>query len=183
MFGATAITSSTANRLASTATPDVLDNILFTLGTSKDIAQLLRTATLTANTALTNVLIGTPVTPALAANSLIVSNVTADGDMLFAVNDGGHSQGLIWLDGDTATLNFPLGATSGGDVTMADAKNIILNTTTGTKIGTATNQKLGFFNVAPVIQASHIANSAGDDATAVNAILVVLENLGLTASA
>ena len=32
--------------------------------------------------------------------------------------------------------------TAGGDITMADAKNIVLNTSTGTKIGTATNQKL-----------------------------------------
>jgi hypothetical protein len=39
-----------------------------------------------------------------------------------------------------------------GSITMADAKNIILNTTTGTKIGTATNQKIGFFNATPVVQ-------------------------------
>lgn len=32
------------------------------------------------------------------------------------------------------------------------AANIITDTTTGTKIGTATNQKLGFFNATPVIQ-------------------------------
>jgi len=85
---------------------NILDNILFTHGTDGDIASLLRSATLTANTALTNVLIGTPVTPALAANSLIVSNVTADGDILFAVNDGGNSKGLFWLDGSAGTVNF-----------------------------------------------------------------------------
>jgi hypothetical protein len=32
------------------------------------------------------------------------------------------------------------------------AKNIITDTSTGTKIGTATNQKLGFFNATPIIQ-------------------------------
>ena len=35
---------------------------------------------------------------------------------------------------------------------MADAANIALNTTAGTKIGTATAQKLGFWNATPVIQ-------------------------------
>ena len=31
-------------------------------------------------------------------------------------------------------------------------KNLILGTTTGTKIGTATSQKLGFYNATPVVQ-------------------------------
>ena len=34
----------------------------------------------------------------------------------------------------------------------------------------------------PASRAAHIANSAGDDAVAVNAILVVLENLGFVAT-
>jgi hypothetical protein len=38
------------------------------------------------------------------------------------------------------------------------AKNIVTDTTTGTKIGTATNQKLGFYNKAPVIQQASAAN-------------------------
>jgi len=42
--------------------------------------------------------------------------------------------------------------------------------------------KFGFFGASPVAQAAHIANTAGDDATAVNAILVVLENLGFIAT-
>ena len=39
-----------------------------------------------------------------------------------------------------------------GDITLADAKNIVVNATTGTKIGTATNQKLAFYNSAPLAQ-------------------------------
>lgn len=54
-------------------------------------------------------------------------------------------------------------------ITMADATNIVLNTTTGTKIGTATGQKLGFFNATPVIQ------QTGNISTA-------LSNLGLVTS-
>lgn len=44
--------------------------------------------------------------------------------------------------------------TINGGITMGDAKNIALNTTTGTKIGTATSQKLGFFNATPIVQCS-----------------------------
>lgn len=51
-----------------------------------------------------------------------------------------------------ATFDTSQNLTLVGSVTMADAKNFILNTTTGTKIGTATSQKLGFFNAAPVVQ-------------------------------
>ena len=47
------------------------------------------------------------------------------------------------------------GVTINGDhLTMADAQNIIVNATTGTKIGTATTQKIGFYNVTPVVQPS-----------------------------
>lgn len=44
------------------------------------------------------------------------------------------------------------------------------------------DDKLGFYSATPVTQASHITDTGGDDATAVNAILVVLENLGLVAA-
>jgi hypothetical protein len=39
-----------------------------------------------------------------------------------------------------------------GDTQITDAKNVVLGTTTGTKLGTATTQKLGFFNATPVVQ-------------------------------
>lgn len=42
--------------------------------------------------------------------------------------------------------------------------------------------KLGFFATAPQTRPAHIDNSAGDDATAVNAIIAALETLGLVAS-
>lgn len=50
---------------------------------------------------------------------------------------------------------FPAaGGTISGNVTIADGINVILDSTTGTKIGTATTQKLGFFNKDPVVQGS-----------------------------
>ena len=61
------------------------------------------------------------------------------------------------------------GGTFTGSVTMTDATNIIAGTTTGTKIGTATTQKLGFFNATPIVQPT------GD-------VITALTNLGLVAS-
>lgn len=46
------------------------------------------------------------------------------------------------------------------DLTMADGKNIATNTTTGTKFGTATGQKIGFWNATPVIQPAHADQAA-----------------------
>lgn len=43
------------------------------------------------------------------------------------------------------------GPTFSGNITL-NAQSIVTDTTTGLKIGTATNQKLGFFNVTPVVQ-------------------------------
>lgn len=42
--------------------------------------------------------------------------------------------------------------------TIGDANDIALGTTTGTKIGTATTQKLGFYNATPVVQPTAVAN-------------------------
>lgn len=53
----------------------------------------------------------------------------------------------------------------------------------GTVIGQSATDKVGFYGATPVVQAAHIAD-ATDTASAltrINAILVVLENLRLTA--
>jgi len=106
-----------------------LDDVPLEFGTDSDIVELLRSATLTANTALTGVLIGTPVTPALAADSLIISNVTANGDILIAGNDGGNSRSFFFADVSTGVLNLckigtPGSATAAGDVYTAGALEI-----------------------------------------------------------
>lgn len=51
-------------------------------------------------------------------------------------------------------------ATAG--LTMAEAYDLVTGTTTGTKIGTGTTQKIGFWNTAPVVQLAAVADvSAG----------------------
>jgi hypothetical protein len=67
------------------------------------------------------------------------------------------------------------------DINLAEASNIVVGTTTGTKIGTATSQKLGFFNKAPVVQPSaytptnvNADRSYNADSTNINEIADVL---------
>jgi len=80
------------------------DNVGDAFGDDEDFVIVLNTAANDANAAITDVLEGTPVTPALATNSAILSNTTTDGDILFAVSDGGHSKGLLKLDGSEGVV-------------------------------------------------------------------------------
>ena len=69
-------------------------------------------------------------------------------------------------------------------VTLGDANDIAVGTGTGTKIGTATTQKIGFFNKAPVVQPTAVAD-ATDAATVItqlNALLSRMRDLGLIAT-
>lgn len=68
------------------------------------------------------------------------------------------------------TLNIT-GTSTLGDITMTNGKNIAINTTTGTKIGTGTTQKIGFWNATPVVQstgwgATNVSSDKGYDANA-----------------
>ena len=113
-------------------------------------------------------------------------------DKFVVTQGGGVTVGSATNPGDnnlriegTLTLQGTLAAND--DVTIGDTKNIVVSTSTGTKIGTATGQKIAFHNATPVVQAAHIADLANDAngtaiATAVNAILTVLENKGFTAT-
>jgi hypothetical protein len=67
---------------------------------------------------------------------------------------------------------------------LADAGHITVGTGTGTKIGTATTQKIGFYNATPVVQPTAVAD-ATDAATVItqlNALLAKLRTLGIIAT-
>jgi len=82
-----------------------------------------------------------------------------------------------------------------GDFTLSDTRNIIVGTTTGTKIGTATSQKIAFWNATPIVQpttavaaAAFVANTSGianDTATfdgyTIGQVVKALRNAGLLA--
>lgn len=62
-----------------------------------------------------------------------------------------------------------------GTLTIDEAKNVVVGTTTGTKIGTATGQKLAFWNATPVVQQ---VLATGGGATVDN-VITLLQTLGL----
>ncbi|MBI4331994.1 MAG: hypothetical protein HY673_12000 [Chloroflexi bacterium] len=101
------------------------------------------------------------------------------------VQSGADGKLTISADG-TGADDITLGGTVQVDdnITIADAKNIIVNATTGTKIGTATTQKLGFFNATPADQPSAYTQTyATGDKTHANPTAVALtDNSGGTAS-
>ena len=71
-------------------------------------------------------------------------------------------------------------------VQFLDGRNIQAGRTTGTKIGTAADQKIAFFGTTPITQQSAISAPTGgatQDAearTAINTIRTVLQAFGLT---
>ena len=86
--------------------------------------------------------------------------------------------------------------------TLADAANLVVGSSTGTKIATATTQKLGFYNATPVVQQATTGTTTGftassgtsvrDDSTftgnsgtkayTIGDIVLALKNLGLLAA-
>ena len=128
-----------------TAAVGLADDISLELGTDDDSVLRHRTATLAANTALTDVLIGTPVTQALAANSLVISNVTASGDILVAANRGGASEEYVFADASAGTLTL---TGPGGIINFESGTTQVLgiNSATVIEVGDDINFTLGADN-------------------------------------
>jgi len=87
----------------------------------------------------------------LTFNGATTANVLAIPDNLadaLNVKEGANSY-LKFTTTDSGELILV-----GVNLQLADAKNVVLDTTTGTKIGTATTQKLGFYNATPVARPS-----------------------------
>ena len=125
LFGA-----GTAASIISSAAVEMEDNILLALGNDQDQVLLNRAASLNANTALTGVLSGTPAVAAIPANSLIVSNVTANGDQVFATLIGGTnsaewlrcdtSAGLVVFNEDSADIDFRIESNGNANMFVID---------------------------------------------------------------
>lgn len=111
-----------------------------------------------------------------AARISLVSGTTAEDGIAFGTDTNLYRSNTSELKTDDSlivSLNLTVTGTTlhSDNVTMADTRNIILNTATGTKIGTATTQKLGFFNATPIVQPG-----------ATTDLGTVLSDLGLWAS-
>ena len=115
--------------------PILADDATLKVGTDADIVILNRSTTLAADAELSNVIEGTSGHPGVAANSLIVSNITNDGDILFAVSDGGNSKGLLKLKGSDATINVEGAITAGGNIVFTPTTDVVISDGKGLLIG------------------------------------------------
>jgi hypothetical protein len=131
----------------------VADDQLLKLGTTSDIVLVSRSTALSADAELSNVIEGTSDHLGVAANSLIISNVTNDGDIMLAVSDGGNSKGLLKLDGADGTLQ------THGNMFMSDGTGLVIGHTAkvaggynaalqvlGTGAGTDSGMMLGLWS-------------------------------------
>ena len=134
-------------------------------------------------------------TDTLSATKVAMSSLTS-GRVPFAT-----TAGLLVDDADftfatdTLTVTKIAATQFTGNITIADAINIITNGTTGTKIATTTSQKIGFWNAAPIVQpttavtaATFVTNTsliANDSATfdgyTIGQVVAALRNAGLLA--
>lgn len=160
------------NTLTSTNAVDLMDDVHLSIGSDKDSVILNRSSTLNANTTLTGVIEGTPVTPALAANSLIISNQTNDGDILIVASDGGNSKAAIWVDGSTPltavyNANFPNAAYVTDDILFGigtSSDGVLVNRSTTLNADTALTGVIIGTPDTPALAANSfiIANATSD---------------------
>ena len=109
-------------------------------------------------------------------------STSGDGNLYFKTGFASTINTRLTID---STGNVGIGTTSPSSLLhLADAGNITVGTTTGTKIGTATTQKIGFYNATPVVQPTAVADAttAVDVITQLNALLAKLRTLGIIAT-
>ena len=106
-----------------------------------------------ANTALTGILLGTPVTPALAVDSVVISGLVASGDFLLALNRAGNSENYVWADSSAGTLTL---YAPNGALTLTPTSDVVISDGTGLLIGSATAVTVsdgdGATNLIPELQ-------------------------------
>lgn len=123
--------------------------------------------------------------PTASTNATITNNYALglSGDLsLLGGNRLIRGSNAITLDcGSGSGINmFVNGASyfsiTANNLTVGDATNFVLNTTTGTKIGTGTTQKIGFWNATPIVQpttavaASTLTSNGGTTLTSTDTI-------------
>lgn len=109
--------------------------------------------------------VGTPATVDNAATSILTAGAAADKALVLQM--AASASGLPFsIQNSAGTVVYSIATT--GSPTLADGANWAFGTTTGTKIGTATTQKLAFWNKTPIVQptnaiaaAAFVANTSG----------------------
>jgi hypothetical protein len=139
------------------------DNVDIALGTNADILMRNRSTAAAANLEITDIILGTSVHPGVAANSLVVSNITADGDMMFATNRGGNTEAHMLFDasaGDTFLYARGVQAmkiTGGGAIVVTPSI-----TANGGVVGDLTGDVTGNADTATALATTRAIAVAGD---------------------
>ena len=110
-----------------------------------------------------------------ASDTAISLNPSAAGGATIGMGFGGSNWMLFDYNIQALQVNQTLELVN---------RNIKLGTSTGTKIGTATTQKLAFYNATPVVQPAAVADAtdAASVITQLNLLLSRLRDLGLIAT-
>lgn len=120
----------------------MINDALLALGTGNDVALVQRSTVLSAGTELAGVIVGTSVLSAIPANSLIISDVTASGDLVFAARTSTNS--LEYFRADSSGKDFLVNEAS-NDInfrvkSVGNANAIFVD---------AGNNRVGIFTAAP----------------------------------
>lgn len=105
-------------------------------------------------------------------SQLVELAATPAGSDELIISDSGVTKRISVTNLTNATLGLT------GTKTVADAVNLAFNATTGTKLGTAVTQKIGFWNATPVVQPA----AAGQAAAAAQTQDTVTDSTGGSAS-
>lgn len=100
------------------------------------------------------------------APSCLFHHVDGSGSTVLYVNTGTSAACTFKKVTNETELALAIGAylpLAGG--TLDDGANITVGSTTGTKIGTATTQKIGFYNAAPVAQPASANQAAANQSS------------------
>jgi hypothetical protein len=116
----------------------------------------------------------------------VYESPTGDGEV-YIKNTAGAPKIALLANGSSYIIGGSLGlgtTTPSSLLHLGDAGDITVGTTTGTKIGTATTQKLGFFDKTPVVQPLAVADAtdATNAITQFNTLLARMRDLGLIAT-
>lgn len=103
-------------------------------------------------------------------------NIGAVACQTTAVGSGSQSSKMLLQVRQAGALVTPF-TIDNATITYADPMSLVAGSTTGLKIGTATSQKLGFFNSTPVVKPTATGSRSANAALA--SLLTALANLGL----
>lgn len=131
----------------------------------------------------------------LVANATSTANVVTFGGGTSVFNGATQIEFATQTAVGIASSNVRFLVNASGQVVFSDGVNLVFNTTTGTKFGTATSQKIGFWNAPPIVQpttaiavATFVANTSGIvdnsatfDGYTIGQVVKALRNVGILA--